>query len=128
VEDVVWKLNVQKGMYEEALAKIRETPEGAAVNITGVPGYVYAVSGHISEAKKELEELKRLRKTEYVSAPSLAYICAGLGKRDEALSWLEKGFEERAFQMQFLQIDSRLDSVRDDPRFKELVRKVGLPG
>ena len=118
---------VQKGMYEEALAKIREAPEGVALNITGVPGYVYAVSGHISEAKKELEDLERLRKTEYVSAPSLAYICAGLGKRDEALSWLEKGFEERAFQMQFLQIDPRLVNLRDDPRFKELVRKVGLP-
>ena len=118
---------VQKGMHEEALAKIRKAPEGAAVNITGMPGYVYAVSGYISEAKKELEELKRLRKTEYIGAVNLAYICAGLGERDEALSWLEKGFEERAFQMQFLQLDPRWDNLRDDPRFKELVRKVGFP-
>ena len=118
---------VQKGMYGEALAKIREAPEGAAINISGMPGYVYAVSGHISEAKKELEELKRLRKTEYISAVSLAFICVGLGERDEALSWLEKGFEERAFQMQFLQLDARLDNLRDDPRFKELVRKMGFP-
>jgi len=118
---------VRKGMYEEALAKIREAPEGAGVNITGVPGYVYAVSGHISDAKKELEELKRLRKTEYIPAVSLAVICAGLGERDEALSWLEKAFEERAFQMQLLQLDPRLESLRDDPRFKELVRKVGFP-
>ncbi|MCA1838017.1 MAG: protein kinase, partial [Actinobacteria bacterium] len=118
---------VQKGMYEEALAKVRDAPEGAAVKTTGVPGFVYAVSGHTSDAKKELEELKRLRKTEYVSAVSLAYICAGLGEKDEALSWLEKGFEERAFQMQMLKVDPRLENLRDDPRFRELVRKVGLP-
>jgi len=118
---------VQKGMYEEALAKIREAPDAAAVHITGMPGYVYAVTGHISDARKELEELKRLRKTEYISAVGLAYICAGLGERDEALSWLEKGFEERAFQMQFLNLDPRFNNLHDDPRFKELVRKVGLP-
>jgi tetratricopeptide (TPR) repeat protein len=119
---------VQKGMYEEALAKIREAPEGAAINITGMPGYVYAVSGRVSDARKELDELKRLRKTEYIPAVSLAYICVGLGEKDEALTWLEKGFEERAFQMQMLQVDPRWNSLRDDPRFKELVRKVGLPG
>ena len=118
---------VQKGMYEEAFAKIRGAPESAAINLTGVLGYVYAVSGRVSDAKKELEELKRLRNTEYISAVSLAYICAGLGEKDEALSWLEKGLEERAFQMQLLQVDPRLEKLRDDPRFKELVRKVGFP-
>jgi len=118
---------VQKGMYEEALVKIREAPEAAALNITGVPGYVFAVSGHTSDARKELEKLKSLRKTEYISAVNLASICAGLREKDEALFWLEKGFEERAFQMQLLQVDPRLESLRDDPRFKELVRKVGFP-
>ncbi|HKY27287.1 MAG TPA: protein kinase [Pyrinomonadaceae bacterium] len=118
---------IQKGMYEEALAKVREAPAGAALNNTGMPGYVYAVSGHIAEAKKALEELKRLRKTEYIPAVSLAYICAGLGEKDEALFWLEKGFEERAFQMQFLKLDPRFDNLRDEPRFKELVRKMGFP-
>ena len=118
---------VQKRMYEQALEKIRHAPESAGINITGVPGYVYAVSGHITEAKKELQELQRLRKTEYISAVGLAHIYAALGEKDEALSWLEKGLEERAFQMQMLQVDPRLDNIRDDPRFKELVRKVGLP-
>ena len=118
---------VQKGMYEEALAKVREAPDAAPLRVAGVTGYVYAVSGRTSEAKKELEELKRLRKTEYVSAVSIAYICAGLGEREEALSWLEKGLEERAFQMQMLNVDPRLANFRDDPRFIELVRKVGSP-
>ena len=118
---------IQKGMYQEALAKVREAPESAALNVTGMPGYVYAVSGHTAEAKRELEELKRLRKTEYIPAVSLAYICAGLGEKDEALMWLEKGFEERAFQMQFLKLDPRFDNLRDDPRFKELLRKIGFP-
>ena len=119
---------LQKGMNNEALTKIREAPGSARLNTTGMPGYVYAVSGHISEAKKELEELKRLRNVEYISAVGLAYICTALGEKDEAFYWLEKGFEERAFQMQLLQVDPRLDSLRDDPRFKELVRKVDFPG
>jgi hypothetical protein len=114
-------------MYEEALAKIRQAPEGSGISLTGVPGYIYAVSGHIAEAKKELDRLKNLRKTEYIPAVSLAYICAGLREKDEAMFWLEKGFEEHAFQMQLLQVDPRLDSIRDDPRFKELLKKVGLP-
>jgi serine/threonine-protein kinase len=118
---------VQKGMYEEALAKIRQAPEGSGISLTGVPGYIYAVSGHIAEAKKELDRLKNLRKTEYIPAVSLAYICAGLREKDEAMFWLEKGFEEHAFQMQLLQVDPRFESIRDDARFKELVRKVGLP-
>ena len=114
-------------MNEEALTKIREAPEGAAIKITGMPGYVYAVSGQTSNAKKELEELKDLRKTEYITAVSLAYICAGLGEKEETLFWLEKAFEERAFQMQLLQVDPRWDKLREEQRFKELVRKVGLP-
>jgi serine/threonine-protein kinase len=118
---------IKKEMNEEALASIKAAPESAEIGLTGVPGYVYAVAGHTSEAQQELEKLKRLRETQYISAASIAYVYAGLGKRDETLFWLQKGLEERAFQMQMLKVDPRLDLVRDDQRFKDLMRKVGLP-
>ena len=54
-------------------------------------------------------------------------IHAGLGEKDEAIAWLEKGYEERGFQMQFLKLDPRWDSLRDDPRFVDLVKRIGLP-
>ena len=116
----------QKGMYQEAIARVQAAPKNAQIDKTGVPGYVYALAGHTAEARKELEKLKELRKTEYISAFQLAYICAALGEKEEAFSWLEKGVEERGFQMQLLKVDPRLGKLRDDPRFQELVKKVGL--
>ena len=118
---------VQKGMYEEAIAHIESAPENAGINVTGVPGYVYAMVGRTKEARAMIEELKGLRgKPEYISPLSIACIYAGLGEKDEAIAWLEKGFEERAFQMQMLKVDPRWDKVRSDQRFTDIVRRVGL--
>jgi serine/threonine-protein kinase len=118
---------VQKGMYEEAIAHIQSAPESAGLPITGSPGYVYAMAGRTQEARAMIEELKVLRgKQEYISPLGIASIYAGLGEKDEAIAWLEKGFEERAFQMQMLKMDPRWDKLRSDQRFTELVRRVGL--
>jgi TolB-like protein/Tfp pilus assembly protein PilF len=119
----------QKGMYDEAIRRIQRTPESADIASTGVPGYVFALAGRKPEARAMLVELKdrRVRDQEYVSPVSLALICVALGEKDEALTWLEKGYEERAFQMQFLNVDPRFDTIRSDPRFAELVRRIGLP-
>ena len=116
-----------KGMYAEAIAHIQSAPESAGLLVTGSPGYVYAMAGRTKEARAMIEELKGLReKPEYISPLSIASIYAALGEKDEAIAWLEKGFEERAFQMQFLKIDSRWDKLRSDQRFTDLVRRVGL--
>ena len=52
---------------------------------------------------------------------------ARLGRKDEAISWLEKGYEERDFRMTLISVSFEFDGIRSDPRFKELVRRVGLP-
>jgi serine/threonine protein kinase/Flp pilus assembly protein TadD len=116
----------QKGMHEEAIASARQVVEGASIG-NGSRGYVFAVGGLEREARQELAELKRLREQEYVSAVGIAYVHAGLGEKEEALAWLEKGYEERAFQMQFLKVDPRWNSLRNDPRFIDLVRRIGFP-
>ncbi len=122
---------LNKGMHKEALAKIQETPESAgfitAGALAGVPAYVLAVTGHTSQARTMLDELKLLREQHYVPAVSIALVHAGLGERDAAFAWLEKGYEERAFQMQFLNLDPRWDSLRSDARFADIVRRMGLP-
>jgi hypothetical protein len=74
-----------------------------------------------------LDELRQLSAREYVPAPSMAIAYAGLGEKDQAFAWLEKGYEEHAFQMQWLTVEPRWDSLRSDPRFKDLVKRIGLP-
>ncbi len=58
---------------------------------------------------------------------SIALVYAGLGEKDEAFAWLEKAYEERSFQLQWLNVEPRWDSLRSDPRFADLIRRIGLP-
>jgi len=90
-------------------------------------GHVYAVSGNKSEARTVLDQLKQLSGQEYVQPTHIAQIYAGLDERDQAFAWLEKGYEERSFQMQFIKIEPRWDSLRADPRFQDLMRRMGFP-
>jgi eukaryotic-like serine/threonine-protein kinase len=115
----------QKGMHEEAIGSVRQVPESSVG--TAVLGYVLAAGGREAEARQELAELKRLRDQEYVSAVLIAYVHAGLGEKDEALAWLEKGYEERAHHMLYLKVEPRWDALRNDPRFIEVLRRVGFP-
>lgn len=120
---------VQKGMHAEALQaleNIEAAPESSGITAAAVPGYVHAASGRIKEARIMVEELKRVREQRYVSEVSIAQIYTALGEKDEAFAWLEKAYEERAFQMQYLKVEPRWDSLRADPRFADLLRRVGL--
>ena len=119
----------QKGMYDEAIAQFKiAIPMGGGSEISGGSlGHVYAISGKTSEALAAIEQLKQLSEQEYVPATSIALVYAGLGDRDKAFFWLEKGYEQRAFQMQWLKIEPRWDSLRSDPRFADLLRRMGLP-
>jgi tetratricopeptide (TPR) repeat protein len=57
----------------------------------------------------------------------LADCYAGLGEKDQAFAWLEKAYEQHSFNMAWLNVEPRWDSLRSDPRFADLVRRVGLP-
>ena len=76
---------------------------------------------------KGIEVRQAQRKASYWSAYDIAGLYAGLGEKDEAFRWLNAAYEERNFSMEGMRTDFRLDPVRSDPRFAELVRKVGLP-
>lgn len=115
-------------MYPEALAELRKTVElsGAPMDIAAL-GHAYAVSGQRTEARKALQKLEQLARQRYVSNYERALICTGLGENDQALAWLERAFQERSSWMALLKVDPRLDPLRTDPRFADLVRRVGLP-
>lgn len=119
---------VQKGMYEEAIRNMEravsilpQMPE-----LSWMLGHAYAVAGRPSEARKILEDLHRVAETRYVLPYGFALIHVGLGEHDEALEWLEKAYEERNSWMPFIQVEPRLDPLRSDPRFQDLLRRMNL--
>jgi len=119
----------QKGMYAEAETELRKAKNllQQIVAVDADIGYAYAASGKGGEAKKVIDELKQLSKQRYVSSYYIALIYAGLGEKDLAFEWLENAYKERSDLLVYLNRDPRLDSLRPDPRFADLVKRVGLP-
>jgi TolB-like protein/DNA-binding winged helix-turn-helix (wHTH) protein/Tfp pilus assembly protein PilF len=119
----------QKGMYVEALRELERARELLPGNpaVRSDIGYVHAVAGNEREAERVIGELKEESARRYVTPYELALIQVGLGKRDQAFEWLEQAFRDRSDQVIYLAVDPRLDAIRSDPRFDNLVRRVGIP-
>ena len=120
---------VQKGMYEEAVAEYKTAIPlaGDSPDELASLGYAYALSGQRREAQGVIDELKERSERRYISPTIVAFIHAGLGERDEAFAWLDRAYDGRDFILVFLKVDPTFDRLRADPRFAELVRRVGLP-
>ena len=122
---LVWRL-----LRKERLAqRLRSAQKARALNddpfVLGLLGHAYAFSGNKVEPEKILNQLKELSKERYVSAYSFALVYLGLGNKEEALGWLQKGYQDRAGNdLVYLRVEPLLDPLRGDPRFEELVAKV----
>ena len=120
----------QKGMYEEAIAEYRQTDAALpdwVVTLAGI-GNVEGVAGKKREARDMLAKLNTLSQKKYVTPYGVALVYAGLGEKDQALNWLEKALEDRAHWLAWIRLDPRWDPIRDEPRFKKIVSRVGFPG
>jgi tetratricopeptide (TPR) repeat protein len=115
---------LQKGMYEEALAEAQKTValSGGDPVALALLGSVYGASGRRNEAMKILDELKKRR---HVAPFQLATIYESLGEKDQAFKWLERSYEERDAWIIWLR-SPLFGSLRSDPRFMKLVKKIGL--
>jgi TolB-like protein/DNA-binding winged helix-turn-helix (wHTH) protein/Tfp pilus assembly protein PilF len=120
----------QKGMFEEAIAAFQR-----AVTVTQGPpkahamaglAHIYAISGRKTEARNILAELQTLSEHKYVPATDTALIYASLGQNDKAFARLNKAYEEHSFTLSNLKVEPRFDSLRSDPRFADLLRRIGL--
>jgi tetratricopeptide (TPR) repeat protein len=120
---------LQKGRQAEAIAALRAALSalGRKPEVEAELGYALAVAGHRAEARAVLERLSQPSSERYVSPYSVALVHAGLGDRDQALAWLDKAYADRSDYMPYLGLEPMLDSLRSDPRFGALVRRVGLP-
>jgi hypothetical protein len=93
---------------------------------TAVLGHLYGTAGKVSEARSVCEEMKAKAARTYVPAYDIALVCIGLGWNDEALDYLAKAHRERSGWITYLKVDPRLDPVRGDVRFVNLLRHVRL--
>jgi TolB-like protein/DNA-binding winged helix-turn-helix (wHTH) protein/tetratricopeptide (TPR) repeat protein len=119
---------IGKGRPEEAIPELEKT----ASIMHRSPGSIellataHAKAGRRSEALRLIDELKRRRKTTYVPAGAFINPHLALGDYDEAFVWFERAYQEQSNILQFLRVHPFFDPVRDDPRFKDLLRRVGL--
>ena len=117
----------QKGMYQEAIDMFQKAIDlSADRSKVAVLGRVYAQSGKKDESIKAIDELKLLSKQRYISPYSIALIYACLDEKNQAFDWLQRGYEEGVGDLIYLKVDPYLDNLRSDPRFIELLVKVGL--
>ncbi len=119
----------EKGMYAEALAAFAQAGKGMRNWLPAIAarGMILGLAGKRQEARTVLNEMRELAKKRYVTAYGVALVYAGLGDKDQAFVWLQRGVQERTHWMVWTKLDPRWDSLRDDPRFGELLRRVGLP-
>jgi len=122
--------NLQLGRREAALRSFEQAlkvyPDGPLA-VLGL-GYARAAVGRKAEARQTIGELDRLRrKRGHVPALYVAGLHAGLGEKDRAFEWLEKAYQERSDYLIQLKREPAFQNLRGDPRFNELVRRIGLP-
>jgi tetratricopeptide (TPR) repeat protein len=119
---------LQQGRYEDVMAELRLAQETNRhdTNLSFL-GYVYAVVGRRAEARQALAELETESRRRHVSPIYRARIHAGLGEKDRAIALLRQAYDERSDHVLYLNTTPFFDSLRSDPRFVELLRRIGLP-
>lgn len=117
------------GSPAEAVTEVRGLveDEGDNPSYKAWLGYYLGRAGQREEAEAILEELLALSEKEWVSAYAIATVYSGLGETDAALEWLEKAYQARESWITYLIADARIDPLREDPRYADLLRRVGLP-
>ncbi len=117
----------QLGQYSAAIEQLQKA---CAINdapeVLAMLGYAYAIAGQRAKAQKVLDDLQEQSRTRFVTPYYTAVIFVGLEKFDEAFAWLEKAYEERDEWLLHLKVDPKLDPLRRDTRFANLLARINL--
>ena len=119
---------LMKQMYSEAIAEL-QTARASLGNFPyrlGCLGYAYGISGRVNEARKVLDELMGFLQQGNEVQYDIALVYHGLGNREKTLDWLKKAGEAQTFWMPQLKCDPLWQSLRSEPRFVALLKKMGL--
>ncbi len=127
----VWQglAQLQKGLREEAIQSLERAVALSPDRSTLIArlAYGYGVTGQTQAALARLATLTNKSREKYVSAVNFATVYVGLGDKEKALGWLEKGLDERATEMLFLKTDARFDPLRSEPRFQRVLERMNFP-
>ncbi len=118
----------KKGRYEEAIAEFQEAiklSENRTVMLA-VLGHIFSMAGKQTQARSVLEQLTELSNQSYVSPLDMAIVYTGLGEKEPAFEWFEKAYLERSGPLIYLKVEALYDSLRSEPRFKDLLRRMNL--
>ena len=118
----------RKKQYPEAIAALEKacSVDNSPWNL-GYLGAVYGIAGKDADAKRVLGELKEISKRRHVSPYNMAVVYAGLNDKDQAFEWLHHAYVARSFGMTQLKVETVLDNLRSDQRFKDLLKRMNLP-
>ena len=119
---------LQTGRQREAVAELQRSVAESHRSILELMylGHALGVSGARAEGHKVLEEMQSLAQRRYVPPEHFAIVYEGLGERDRALQWFEKAYAEHSMNGWLLP-DPRLEQIRKEPRFREIMRRMDLP-
>jgi TolB-like protein/Tfp pilus assembly protein PilF len=127
----LWRAHAyeQTGMFDQAISELQ-----AGMRLTNDSpfalarlGHGYALAGRCEEANAVLHQLHAVARVRYVSPYDIAMIHVGLQDNDEAFVWLQRAFEQKSLWLGYLNVEPQLDALRSDPRFQDLLRRIGLP-
>lgn len=116
-----------KGSQAIAQLKAAQKTSSELPLVDAVLGLAYAVSGRKEQTQQFIDAFRASSRKRYIPPTYFAILYAGLGDKDQTLAWLEKGFQERADLLTWLNVEPMMDDVRSDPRFQALIRRIGLP-
>jgi tetratricopeptide (TPR) repeat protein len=117
----------QTGRCRDAIRELEKTVARAGripVYLAAL-GHAYAAAGDRNGALRVLDELRGRTGSSYISPVDIATVYVGLRDKDSAFEWLERAYEGRAYGLVFMNVDPRFDALRKDPRFADLLRRIG---
>jgi len=120
---------IQEEQFDEAITTYRRAVELAdgLAEVMGGLGHAYAIAGREKEAREVLDKLHRMAERWHVPPVQIAFVHVGLGEKRQALDLLDTAYEQRSWELVFIQVEPWLDDLREEPRFIELVEKMKFP-
>ena len=117
----------QKRMYDDAIAAfLKAKAAEESIEALAALGSAYALAGKKAKARSVANELEKRSAHHYVSPYNRSLLFLSLGEKDKALEWLERAYDDRAEWMTYLSVDPRFDSLRSEPEFRDILRRIGF--
>lgn len=127
-EDLQGNILAAKGVYGEAVTHWNRSLvlAGQAEDAANLQR-AYAIAGYRGYLDRQLQTLKASSQREYVSPLDFAQLYTRMGDRDSAFDWLERAYKEHSSWLNFVNTDPVYDPLRSDPRYADLLHRIGLP-